>query len=68
MLQCKNVMWFEPFLHNIYAYMVAFTVYLFNPNAKYRDMYRILQVSQKNTEIGIFAHFAQPYFEETCIW
>ncbi len=22
----------------------------------------------KNTEIVIFAHFAQPYFEEMCIW
>ncbi len=22
----------------------------------------------KNTEIYIFAHIAQPYFEEMCIW
>ncbi len=42
---------FNTFLHIIYAYMVTYTlfVYLFNPNTKYRDIYRIPQISQKIT-------------------
>ncbi len=31
-------------------------------------MYRIPQIIKKNTEIYIFAHIAQPYFDELCIW
>ncbi len=38
--------------------MLTFT-YLFNPNTKYQDIYRILQISPKYRDI--FAHIAQPY-------
>ncbi len=65
MLECNVI--FTLFAHNICLHGYSHFIYLFNPNTKYRDMYRIPQISQK-IEIWIFAHIAQPYFEGTCIW
>ncbi len=45
--QCYNVIWFKKKLHIIYAYIHF--IYVFNPNTKYIDLYRIPQISQKNT-------------------
>ncbi len=36
-----------PFAHYICLHGYIHFIYLFNPNTKYRDMYRILQISQK---------------------
>ncbi len=49
---------FNTFLHIIYDYMVTFTlfVYLFNPNTKYRDIYRIPQISQKYRDMNFCSY------------
>ncbi len=65
MLECNVIL--TLFAHYICLHGYIHFIYLCNQNTKYRDMYRILQISQK-IEILIFAHIAQPYFEETCIW
>ncbi len=62
-LECNVIL--ALFAHYICLHGYIHFIYLFDP--KYRDMYRIPQISQK-CEIYIFAHIAQPYFEETCIW
>ncbi len=56
------------FLLIIYAYMVILTllVYLFNPNTKYRDIYRIPQISQKiqtSESLLIWPSPSDPYLE-----
>ncbi len=38
---------FSPFLHIICLHGYIHFIHLFNLNTKYRDMYRILQISQK---------------------
>ncbi len=62
MLEC-NVM-LTLLAHYICLHGYIHFIYLFNPNTKCRDMYNANQ--DKNTEIVIFAHIAQP--EEMCIW
>ncbi len=66
MLECNAIL--NLFAHYICIHGYIHFIYLFNPNTKCRYMYRIPQISQKNTEILIFAHIAQPYLEETRIW
>ncbi len=56
------------FMLIIYAYMVTLTllVYLFNPNTKYRDIYRIPQISQKkkrSESLLIWPSPSDPYLE-----
>ncbi len=60
-------MQFEPFLHIIYAYMVMFTLFICLMQIQNTEVCTIYRKSAKNTEIWIFAHIAQPYFEEMCI-
>ncbi len=60
---------FEPFLPIIYAYMVTFTLFIGLIQIQNTEICTIYRKSaQKNTEIYIFAHIAQPYFEDMCIW
>ncbi len=66
MLECNVIL--TLFAHYICLHGYIHFIYLFNLNTKCRDMYRIPQISKKNTEIYIFARIAQPYFEEMCIW
>ncbi len=62
-------MWFQPFLHIIYAYMITFTLFICLIQIQNSKIcYRIPQISQKKkNDICIFAHIAQSYFKETCI-
>ncbi len=53
-------------MHIIFAYMVTFTLFICWIQIQKYVPYTANQ--PKNTEIYIFAHIAQPYFEETCIW
>ncbi len=45
MLECNAIL--TLFAHYICLHGYIHFIYLFNPNTKYRDMYRILQISQK---------------------
>ncbi len=68
MSEC-NVIW--TLLHIIYAYMVTFTLFICLiqiQNTEMCTVYHNTTNQDKNTEIWIFAHIAQPYFEEMCIW
>ncbi len=55
MLECNAI--FNPFCTLYMPTCYIHFIYLFNPNTKYRDMYRIHQISQK-IQIWIFAHIA----------
>ncbi len=66
MLECNAIL--TLFAHYICLHGYIHFIYLFNPNTKYRDMYHILQISQKILRYEFLAHIAQPYYEETCIW
>ncbi len=45
MLECNVIL--NNFAHYICLHGYIHFIYLFNPNTKYRDMYRIPQISQK---------------------
>ncbi len=65
MLECNVIV--TLFAHYICLRGYIHFIYLFNPNTKCQDKYRIPQISQKIQRYEFFADIAQPYLEETCI-